>query len=111
VEQLPNGQARIELSNGEERVVDHLLIATGFRINLDRLQFLNDSLREEIAREEEEQQFPLLNENFESSVAGLYFAGPLASHSHGPTFRFILGLKKASKAIFEHLVSPLLQVG
>lgn len=103
VEPLANGQVKIELSNGEARAVDHVLIATGFRINLDRLPFVHEELRERIVREEEEKQFPLLDEHFESSVAGLFFAGPLSSHSHGPTFRFILGLKKTATTIASHI--------
>jgi cation diffusion facilitator CzcD-associated flavoprotein CzcO len=98
-EPAPNGKASLFLSDGSGRIVDHVLSASGFRINLDRVPFLSPELLREIEREPEYSQFPKLGESFESSVEGLYFAGPLSSHSHGPTFRFLLGLRKASRAI------------
>lgn len=100
VEVTEEGKARLILTTGEERVVDHILSASGFHINVDKVPFLNEDLGVLIAREEGFSQFPRLNESFESSLPGLYFAGPLSSHSHGPTFRFILGLKKTAISIF-----------
>jgi FAD-dependent urate hydroxylase len=106
IEQLAvtsEGQVRMSLSNGEERVFDHVLSASGFHINLDRLPFLPKEMLGQIEREEGFEPFPKLDEHFQSSIHGLYFAGPLSSHSHGPTFRFILGLKKAAKTIIASL--------
>ncbi|MBL0385604.1 NAD(P)-binding domain-containing protein [Tumebacillus sp. ITR2] len=99
-----DGRAKIDMSTGESREFDHIISATGFHINLDRVPFLNQELREQIEREDRFEQFPKVDEHFQSNLSGLYFAGPLSSHSHGPTFRFILGLKKTALTIIPHLL-------
>lgn len=104
IEQISDEEIRLVLSNGTEKIVNHIIAATGFRINLDKVPFFDQYLLHEIEREENFTQFPKLNESFESSVPGLYFAGPLSSHSHGPTFRFILGLKKTAISIIPSIV-------
>jgi FAD-dependent urate hydroxylase len=99
MEQVNEDEIRLTLSDGSEKIANHIIAATGFHINVDKVPFFNSELLSDIVREEEYVQFPKLNEFFESSVPGLYFAGPLSSHSHGPTFRFILGLRKTSFSI------------
>ncbi|HLO12914.1 MAG TPA: NAD(P)-binding domain-containing protein [Pseudoneobacillus sp.] len=104
IEQVNEDEIRLVLSNGTEKMVNHIIAATGFHINVDNVPFFDQELLIEIEREEYNNQFPKLNESFESSVTGLYFAGPLSSHSHGPTFRFILGLRKTSFSIIPSIV-------
>jgi cation diffusion facilitator CzcD-associated flavoprotein CzcO len=93
------GKIRLQLSNGSEKTADHVILATGYRLNVDNVPFLDNSLRQLISKEGNSNEYPKLNINFESNVRGLYFAGPLTAQSHGPTFRFILGLKKTAKTI------------
>jgi FAD-dependent urate hydroxylase len=97
---------RIVLSDGTERIVDHILTATGYKMDIGKLPFLDGDLREDITREENAPRLPKLNKNFESSQKGLFFAGPLSSHSHGPTFRFLLGVDKTAKTIINSLHAP-----
>ncbi|SFL21639.1 Lysine/ornithine N-monooxygenase [Paenibacillus sp. 1_12] len=99
-----NGKLYLKLTNGEHRIVDHVLTATGFRIDLDRVPFLDQQLLQRIQREDDGfAQFPLLDAHFQSSLQGLYFAGPLSSHTHGPAFRFIAGLNKACNSIIPEM--------
>ncbi|WP_281272020.1 NAD(P)-binding domain-containing protein [Paenibacillus cellulosilyticus] len=98
-----DSKVHLILSNGETRLVDHVISATGYRMNLNLLPFLAPELRSTIHREPQPfQGYPLLNEHFECSVPGLYFAGPLASHTHGPAFGFIAGLRQACRSIIPH---------
>ncbi|WP_066363311.1 NAD(P)-binding domain-containing protein [Neobacillus drentensis] len=104
IEQINEDEIRLVLSNGTEKIVNHIIAATGFHINVDKVPFFDQELLSTIEREEDYSQFPKLNVSFESSLPGLYFAGPLSSHSHGPTFRFILGLKKTAFSIIPSIV-------
>ncbi|WP_108670323.1 NAD(P)-binding domain-containing protein [Peribacillus acanthi] len=106
---ISDDEIKITLTNGEEKKVNHIIVATGFRINLDRVPFMDQKLLQKIEREELP-QFPKLSEFFESNIQGLYFAGPLSSHSHGPTFRFILGLKKTSSTILKSITRELVKL-
>lgn len=79
---------RLVLSDGSERIVDHVMAATGFRIDIAKYPFLSQSLLSEIATSE---GYPVLGDGFESSVPGLHFLGAAAARSYGPLMRFVSG--------------------
>ncbi|MEV0368604.1 FAD-dependent oxidoreductase [Streptomyces sp. NPDC050636] len=78
---------------GGEVTADHVLAATGYRMDLAALDFLGESLRTEIAVRA---GGPLLDAGFGSSVPGLYFTGLPAAASFGPVMRFVCGTEFAS---------------
>jgi thioredoxin reductase len=80
----------------EELVVDHVIAGTGYRPDLRRLAFIQDDLRESIALVG---QTPSLSSNFESSVPGLYFVGPISANTFGPLSRFAYGAGFASQRV------------
>jgi thioredoxin reductase len=80
--------------------VDHLIAATGFKVNLSRQGLLDDSLRSSIRTAG---GAPILNRQFESSVPGLYFVGVTAANSFGPLLRFAFGADYVAKRLNRHL--------
>ncbi len=99
------GRVMLQLWNSREKLhetmaVDHVVAATGFRIDLGRLAFLAPSLRTAIASVE---HTPVLSAGFESSVPGLYFAGPAAANSFGPVMRFAVGARFAAGRLAREL--------
>ena len=92
---LANGQALIKLSNGTERRVDHVLLATGYRVDIGRYPFLCPRLLDSVQRAN---GYPQLDQGFQSSVPGLYFLGAPAAWSFGPLMRFVAGAEFASRA-------------
>jgi thioredoxin reductase len=85
----PAGEGlRLRLSDGSDRTVDHLLLATGYRVDIAGYPFLGPGLLERIERFEGQ---PILRSGMESSVPGLYFVGAPAALSFGPVMRFIVG--------------------
>jgi len=101
---VQNGRVRLELTDhvGTRRSLDsdHVIAATGYRVDLRRLAFLNSDLRSEIRSVE---QTPVLSSNFESSVPGLYFVGASAANSFGPLLRFAFGASFAARRLSRHL--------
>lgn len=82
---------------GESEIFcDHVIAATGYEVDVDRLQFLAADLRQSIRRIE---QGPALDFRFQSSVPGLYFVGFASSLSFGPLFRFVAGADYTSRAL------------
>lgn len=79
---------------------DHVIAATGYKVSLQQLPFLDSGLRTQIAGV---QDTPKLSTNFESSVAGLYFTGLAAANSFGPLLRFMVGAEFASPRLAGHL--------
>lgn len=101
---VENGQVTMDLidRDGKRSVAaaDHVIAATGYKVDLRRLTFLNRSLLAEIRTVE---QTPVLSSSFESSVNGLYFVGTAAANTFGPLLRFAFGARFTTKRITRHL--------
>lgn len=79
----------------------HVIAGTGYRADLRRLPFLSDGLR---GRVKHVSHTPVLSSQFECSVPGLYFQGPIAANSFGPLMRFMVGSEFAAPRLSGHLV-------
>jgi thioredoxin reductase len=92
----PNDEG-LELSfdDGSRSDTDHLLLATGYRVDIARLPFLAPLLGSvRLVRGS-----PRLSASYESSVPGLYFVGATATESNGPVMRFVAGTGYAARAV------------
>ena len=76
-------------------VVDHVLACTGYRVDVDSIEFLDQNLRARVDRVPAS-GFPSLNGSFESSVPGLFFAGLSSAATFGPLMRFVCGTSFAA---------------
>jgi thioredoxin reductase len=89
---IENGKVHLAVKNenGETRelIADHVVSATGYRVNLERLKFLTPETR---SRVKTVAGYPVLSSSFESTVPGLYFVGLAAANSFGPVMRFAFG--------------------
>jgi len=83
-----NGRARLGLDDGSERLAEHVLLGTGFAIDVRRYPFLSDRLAGALAVAD---GYPVLGSGLESSVPGLHFVGAPAAHTFGPIMRFVVG--------------------
>jgi hypothetical protein len=72
----------------QEVVVEHVIAATGYKVDLRRLAFLDSEFRSRLKMAD---YTPALSTNFESSVNGLYFVGTASANSFGPIMRFAFG--------------------
>jgi cation diffusion facilitator CzcD-associated flavoprotein CzcO len=94
------GQVQLTLDDGTQRLVDHLLLGTGYRIDVSRYNFLSPAL---VSRIKTVDGFPQLTGAFESSVPNLHFLGAPAAWSYGPLMYFVSGTKYASRKLTRHL--------
>lgn len=85
-----------------EIVADHVIAGTGYEVDVDRIPFVSKDLCRQIRRYD---RAPRLSRYFESSVAGLYFIGPIAALSFGPLVRFVAGAYFTIPAIAGHLAN------
>jgi hypothetical protein len=85
----------------EECLVDHVISATGYKVDLSRLTFLSDELRRGIRQVASS---PVLSSEFESSVPGLYFVGIAAANCFGPMMRFAFGADYTAGRLSRRLI-------
>lgn len=86
----------------EELGADHVIAATGYRVDLGAMGFLGHELRTELAVS---RGAPVLGAGFRSSIPGLYFTGLPAAASYGPVMRFVCGTEFASPRLARHLAA------
>jgi thioredoxin reductase len=79
-----------------EIVTEHVIAATGYRVDMDRLRFLSPEIRGKV---NVLNGSPILSTTFESSVDGLYFVGVSAANSFGPVMRFAFGAGFAASTV------------
>jgi cation diffusion facilitator CzcD-associated flavoprotein CzcO len=78
--------------------VDHAIAATGYRVDLEALRFLDPALRASIARIKGTAA-PRLSRSFASSIPGLYFSGLTAAPTFGTLMRFVCGTGFTARTI------------
>jgi len=96
----------LQVAEGGQReiVTEHVIAATGYRVDLERLKFLNPEIRSQIKTAGGS---PVLSSGFESSTPGLYFAGVAAANSFGPVMRFAFGAGFAARTLTRALTRSL----
>ena len=93
---VSGSQLRLHLDDGSERLVDHALLATGFRVDVSRYPFLSPSISKQLKTVN---GFPVLKRGLESSIPGLHFVGKPAAWSFGPLLGFVSGAEFASNEL------------
>lgn len=91
----------LKLSDGSKRSVNHVLMATGYRIDVRKYGFLSESL---ISAVRLVNGCPVLGTGFESSVPGLHFLGAPGVYSYGPLMRFVAGADFAARQVARSVV-------
>jgi cation diffusion facilitator CzcD-associated flavoprotein CzcO len=99
-----DGRAHLRLTgpDGRETVVatDHVIAATGYKVDIRRMRFLNAALQASVRSAE---HTPVLSPSFESSVPGLYFVGLSSANTFGPVMRFLVGARYAAQRVTRHI--------
>jgi thioredoxin reductase len=98
--EIKNGKVLMHLrgldGSKKEILTEHIIAATGYKIKMDRLEFINPEIRSKVKCVG---GYPALNTSFESSVPGLYFVGLAAANSFGPVMRFAYGAGFAAQRV------------
>jgi cation diffusion facilitator CzcD-associated flavoprotein CzcO len=95
-----NGRVALRLDDGTERVVDHVILGSGYAPDISRYEFLSASVLDRISQVG---GYPVLGAGFESSVSGLHFVGAVAAHSYGPIMRFVVGSGVTGREVTRHV--------
>ncbi len=106
--EVVNGRPTLRLVDeaGKESTVeaDHVIAATGYHPDIERLQFLSQGIREKIHTTG---NAPALKASFESSVPRLYFVGVSSANTFGPLMRFAFGADYTARRISKYLAKPI----
>jgi cation diffusion facilitator CzcD-associated flavoprotein CzcO len=92
-----DGALAIRLSNGAQVQVDHVLLATGYQVNMPNVTFLDRATLLDTMQLAD--GYPALDPEFQTTVPGLYVSGFAATRDFGPFFGFVVGCAVAARVI------------
>ncbi len=93
-------EVELTLDDGTSRRVDHVLLGTGYHVDLAGYRFLDPSIVSAIHQVD---GYPVLDKGFRSSVPGLHFIGATAAKAFGPLLYFVAGTEFASRHLSAHM--------
>ena len=99
-----DGEVKLKLDDGTDRRVDHVLLGTGYRVDVSGYRFLDPSI---VSAVRQVDGHPLLRKGFQSSVPGLHFIGATAAKIFGPLLYFVAGTDFTSRHLAAHMHSGL----
>jgi len=94
--EVVDGRVDATISDGTRARVDHILLATGYKVDINRLTMIHPSLRAEIRTD---RAIPILSHWFESTVPGFYFVGFTSLRAFGPLYRFVAGCGATARRV------------
>lgn len=94
-------QVEIKLDNGTILRADHVLLGTGYDVDISRFSFLTPQVLKGIRTFD---GYPILRSGLETSLPGLHFSGAAAARSFGPLLYFVCGTDFASHELTSSIV-------
>ena len=102
--EVAGGRVRLVLageSGRKEHVTDHVIAATGYRVDLRRLSVLGEEI---LSGMRLVRGTPVLSSSFETSIRGLYAVGMASKYCFGPVTQFACGADWTARRIARRLV-------
>jgi len=100
-------EVELKLDDGSQRRVDHVLLGTGYSVDIARYRFLSADLLRQVSVMD---GYPRLRSGFTSSVPGLHFIGATAARTFGPLLYFVAGTEFASRELTAQIEREQLQL-
>ena len=101
-----DGSVRVDLDDGDQVVVDEVLLATGYQPHDDDLKLHRAGTLPPLAHRD---GVPDLDDGFQTSVPGLYLTSMPAAGHFGPFFGFTIGTRMSAavitRAVLDRLAS------
>jgi len=94
--EVVDGKVDVLVTDGARIRADHVILATGYKVDIGKLLMIEPSLRAQIRAE---WGIPVLNRRFESGVSGLYFVGLPSYRAFGPLYRFVVGTDATARRV------------
>jgi flavin-dependent dehydrogenase len=97
-----NGHVDLRFDDGSRTDFDHVLCATGFKIDMSKSKIIAPETLRSVALVS---GYPRLDRAFETTVPGLHVLGAPSAWSFGPLSRFVAGTDFAAKALTTRVVA------
>ena len=93
----PDGYLLVSLDGGQTLTVDHVILATGYDVDVARVPFL--AAGNTLDNLESRDGHPVLSGEFQSSLPGLYITSMMATRDHGSFLAFTVSVRASARMI------------
>lgn len=94
-----DGEMLVQLDTGDVLAVDHIILATGYKADVTKVSFLADgNLLEQLAMKN---GCPVLDDNLQTTIPGLFITSLLATGDFGPFFAFTVSARTSAHLMGE----------
>lgn len=100
---LADQSLEVRFDNNETIIVDNMILATGYKVNVSNIPFFAQGNILAILAVKD--GFPVLDGHFQTSIPGLFITGIPASKDFGPFFGFTIATRTSAKIIGSALVN------
>lgn len=94
---LPTGELEVSLDTGKTLTVDHIILATGYKVSMEKVPFLVEGTI--LAKLKTKDGYPVLDEHFQTSIPGLFITSMPAAQDFGLFFAFTVSVVASTKII------------
>jgi FAD-dependent urate hydroxylase len=94
-------QVQLKLNDGSVSSVDHVILGTGYSVDISRYKFLPPAI---VKRVQVFGGYPVLDSGFSSSLPGLHFLGAPAARTFGPLLYFVAGTEFSSTVLTSEIL-------
>lgn len=94
---LPDGTVSVTLDNDTTLVVDAIILATGYKVQIDRVPFLAHG--NILPQMETRNGFPVLDEHFQTNIPGLFVTSMAGAQDFGPFWGFTIAVRTSARLI------------
>ena len=97
-----NNGLKVNFNCGDHISVDHVILATGYKVNINDINFINKGNILETLKANS--GYPELDSHMQTSIPGLYATSMLATRDFGLFFGFTVSVNTSSKIIGKHML-------
>jgi len=100
-----NEELKVNFNYGDHISIDHVILATGYKVNIKDVPFLNNGNILETLKVTS--GYPELDSHMQTSISGLYATSMLATRDFGLFFGFTVSVNTSSKIIGKSLIDKI----
>jgi len=94
---IATGELKIMFDKAPNITADHIILATGFKVNIHNVPFLTEgNILSKLAINND---FPVIDEHFQTNLPGLFITSMAAGQDFGPFFGFTIAVRTSAKLI------------
>lgn len=102
---IANGELKIMFDKAPNITADHIILATGFKVNIRKVPFLTGS--NILSKLFINNDHPVIDENFQTNLPGLFITSMPAGQDFGPFFGFTIAVRTSAKLIGKCIMESL----